>query len=103
MIPTVIPHHSVDDNRHYHRKDEKRHGQLRKERETGKNVARIEVPFLQAEINPECEESHQNGGGVGQEIYTCELTQYTDVTIEVTRAINQTSNELLYKLSYHDL
>lgn len=64
----VIPHYGVDDNRHYHRKDEERHSQLRKECETGKNVPRIKILFLQPEINPKCEQSYQDGEDMRQEI-----------------------------------
>lgn len=63
-LENVIPHHGIDNNRHYHWKDEERHSQLRKERETGKNVPRIKISFLQPEINSECEESYQDGEGM---------------------------------------
>lgn len=69
---SVIPHHGVDDNRHYRREDEKRHGHLRKERETGKNISRVEISFLQPEIKSKCEEGHQNRGGVRHEVCNVE-------------------------------
>lgn len=65
----MFHYHSIDDDGYHHRKDQKRHGELREQGQARENVASFQTPILQPIIGSEREERGEDRGSMREEIW----------------------------------